>query len=802
MTDDQACPSQDELIEFAEGRALPEVIERIRTHLAQCLRCRDAIAALEDGPLSTTRRAPADSKFHEPTQDDVGATRSFLVDENFDLRLLEDSHEPGALGRLGRYEIFGVLGRGGYGVVLKGKDATLRRLVAIKIMGRGLAGSSQARRRFIREARAAAAINHPNVVTIHSVEEHDGTPFLVMELVAGKSLREFIRATPNPDFMDVLRIGAQIAQGLAAAHAQGIIHRDVKPGNIMLEDGVLRVKITDFGLARVTLENGDHTTAHFGAGTPAYMAPEQVRGDKIDTRADLFGLGCVLHAMLSGHSPFHGRTSLEMAQRIVEFDPPNLTDQNHAVPRFLGDVIERLLQKDPEKRFQSAAEVADVLNRHLTILNATPTDEIPDVLRAGLRQKTTPRARRPLIIAAALALLMTIIGFVAGFPPWQRTGQGPAGGAGDRASAAKSGSVTNPIAENSLEVTVARDGSGGFRSIQEGLRHVLPGGTVFVQDDAVYDEPVILRDRAKFEGVRLVARRRAVLQSSSPGAVVRLQGVPGVVVRGFRIVAPQAQHAIEITGACAGMEVGDIEVERTENADGADHALAAIYLHRGARGDTDRPIRLDELEIQATVVGVVVEDDLPEHAAEVPRDIVLESSRVVGRGDRSATLVALLLGSRNVNLRRNLMANGVCALSISTREKRMPQNWHFTHNTCYHLSSFAIWTGPGERPPSFSVTDNLLVDVRFVADQLLEAASRPQASQSFGNNCWVSPPTDTGQQLNRLATLVDSLPLLSTDASHADFLKPDVTRLSPGQTLNPFPGRHDLSDLERNSSTP
>ena len=219
----------------------------------------------------------------------------------------------------------------------------------IKILEQGYAGSAKSRRRFNREARAAAAINHPNVVTIHAIEEHEGMPFLVMELVVGKSLREWIRETPKREFMDILRIGAQVAQGLAAAHAQGVIHRDVKPANIMLESGVPRVKITDFGLARVAIENVDMTSRQIAVGTPAYMAPEQFRGEAIDARTDLFALGCVLYAMCVGHSPFHGRTVVEIALLVNTFQPPNLADQDPTVPRFLGDMIARLIEKDPNK---------------------------------------------------------------------------------------------------------------------------------------------------------------------------------------------------------------------------------------------------------------------------------------------------------------------------------------------------------------------------------------------------------------------------------------------------------------------
>ncbi len=390
----------------------------------------------------------------------------------------------------------------------------------------------------MREARAAAAINHPNVVTIHAIEEHDGMPFIVMELVAGKSLREWIRDTPRREFMDILRIGAQIAQGLAAAHAQGVIHRDVKPANIMLEGGVPRVKITDFGLARVAIDNVELTSRQIMVGTPAYMAPEQFRGDEIDARTDVFALGCVLYAMCAGHSPFHGRTVVEIAQLVNTFDPPNLADQDATIPRFLGDLIVRLLEKDRRQRYQSAAEVADVLSRHLTTFNAAPTDEIPRLLRQGMGHKAPPKRRlRQIISVAAVAGLAAAIGFVASNRSDEHSGGGPSNHGRpastpatgkqpqsdvENAVTASTGGATTgatpvvvpaPI-EKSASVTVAADGSGDFRSITDALAHVLPGGKVLVLDDAEYAEPVVVRDPHAFSGVHLISQRQ---QSAVPG---------------------------------------------------------------------------------------------------------------------------------------------------------------------------------------------------------------------------------------------------------------------------------------------
>ena len=176
----------------------------------------------------------------EVQSDDFTMDRDAEISADLDLSIFDPPRIASSLGRLGKYDVIEVVGHGGMGIVVRGLDPDLGRTVAIKVLNRQLAASATARRRFLREGKAAAAVNHPNVLTIHSVEEHRGTPFLVMEFVAGKSLKEYIAARGKLDPQETLRLGTQIALGLAAAHAQGVIHRDVKPGNVMLHDGATR----------------------------------------------------------------------------------------------------------------------------------------------------------------------------------------------------------------------------------------------------------------------------------------------------------------------------------------------------------------------------------------------------------------------------------------------------------------------------------------------------------------------------------------------------------------------------------
>lgn len=275
---------------------------------------------------------------------------------------LAPSSKPGSLGRLGHYEVLEVLGKGAFGTVMKAFDEKLHRMVAIKVMSLELAATSPARKRFLREARASAAIRHENVVASHAVEEQP-IPYLVMEYIPGKTLADALAGEGPLELVDSLRLGQQIAAGLAAAHSQGLVHRDIKPANILLEAGhEWKVKITDFGLAR-TADDASVTQSGTIAGTPMYMSPEQAHSGDIDHRSDLFSLGSVLYQMVSGRPPFRASSTLAVLKRVAEDTPRPLQEIIPEVPDWLVAIIAKLHAKKPEARFQSAQEVADLLTR-------------------------------------------------------------------------------------------------------------------------------------------------------------------------------------------------------------------------------------------------------------------------------------------------------------------------------------------------------------------------------------------------------------------------------------------------------
>ena len=270
---------------------------------------------------------------------------------------------------LQHYRIVGKLGEGGMGQVYAAEDTKLQRRVALKLLPSDMAADPERLQRFQREARAIAALNHPNVVTIYSVEETDGVQFLTMELVEGKTLGDLIPPDGLP-LEELLRLALPLVDAVAAAHQQGIIHRDLKPANVMLAgDG--RVKVLDFGLAKLKpdvstttttrLETHSLTSAHAIVGTAAYMSPEQAEGRPVDHRSDIFSLGVVLYEMASGRRPFGGDTVFSLISSIIKDTPARLSDVKRSVPPALDRIVTKALAKDPAERYQSARELHDAL---------------------------------------------------------------------------------------------------------------------------------------------------------------------------------------------------------------------------------------------------------------------------------------------------------------------------------------------------------------------------------------------------------------------------------------------------------
>jgi serine/threonine protein kinase len=309
--------------------------------------------------------------------------------------------------KLGPYDVGPLLGAGGMGEVHRARDTRLARDVAIKILPDSFACDPDRLRRFKQEAQAVAALNHPNILAIYDVGDYNGCPFLVSELLDGKSLREVLKQGPLSQ-RKVIDYGVQIAQGLAAAHEKGIVHRDLKPENLFITRDD-RIKILDFGLAKLAAAHGAAAAATFTGeqtsvgtvmGTASYMAPEQVRGEPADARSDIFAFGAVLFEMMSGQQAFSGDTTAETMTAVLKEDPPELPDvQQHRVSPAMDRIVRRCLEKDPQQRFQSARD----LSFALSALSGSDSSSVLSTTTFG-----PPRLRRALWIAVPMALIAIV----------------------------------------------------------------------------------------------------------------------------------------------------------------------------------------------------------------------------------------------------------------------------------------------------------------------------------------------------------------------------------------------------------
>ncbi len=441
------CPTETELVDLLEGNLVDPKLSSFAEHLEHCTDCQKRASRVPNGGVFAKSLQGCNFPFERianqaprplvdwikriPMLDSVaGISRA---SDRGDAQAVLDSVRfsadptPGGLGKLGHYRILKMLGSGGMGSVFLAEDTRLHRHVAVKVMLPKIAADPTSRQRFLREARAAASLRSEHIVTVYQVDEENETPYLAMELLEGNSLEEVILTQPQLSVELIIQVAIGVAKGLAYAHEKGLIHRDIKPANIWIDgeqDGLPKVKILDFGLARLQVDDTHLTHVTAIVGTPAFMAPEQARGDKsADARADLFSLGCVLYYLCTGEVPFKAESTLGTLMALAVSTPKSPHERNAAIPVKLSRLTMQLLEKDPAQRPQTAHDVLAILQQLRREWETgvaeivLPTSQEQNVLA---NERTSRRNPLSFVATAVVAAVGAVIAIVSLFvvPAW------------------------------------------------------------------------------------------------------------------------------------------------------------------------------------------------------------------------------------------------------------------------------------------------------------------------------------------------------------------------------------------------
>ncbi len=435
--------------------------------------------------------------------------------------------------RFGPYEIQSRLGTGGMSVVFTAHDHVLDRQVAVKFLSAELENSKTARQRFLREAKSAAAVENDFIVPIYSADEVDGYPFLVMSLIEGQSLQQRIDAPTPLSIEQTIRIGIQITKGLEAFHSRGLVHRDLKPSNILLQKPDNRVRITDFGLAKCA-DDSQLTKSGTVLGTPNYMSPEQAMGQRVDFRSDIYGLGAVLYACVTGRAPFEGPTSLQILNQLRERPPHCILNLKPETPHWLVDIIEKLMAREPDSRYQNAGEIIEALSHHSNN-TASPS---PSPSRSLSSSPTALLSKHPILIAACI--LMLVIG--ASYLLWTDT---EAPNLVETIQEPIQDSGIGPADHADFRITIKTgDATRAFPTLQEAVAEATTGAIIEIQGDGTHEIKSTITTNGKQLTIRSLPGSAPILAISNNEIVSGLVTDTDLVLEGltFRLIPQNANE--------------------------------------------------------------------------------------------------------------------------------------------------------------------------------------------------------------------------------------------------------------------
>jgi len=496
---------------------------------------------------------------------------------------------------IGRYEIVSELGRGGMGVVYKAWEDSLQRFVAIKMLGDQLTHDEIVVQRFLREAKAVADLNHPNIVQVFTVDTHEGRPYFAMEYVEGESLTELIQTAKRVDPKRAVKLLKETAAGLAAAHAKGVVHRDIKPDNIMLTKHG-GVKVVDFGVAKIDDPDSKLTATGMAVGTPNYISPEVCLGKDVDARSDLFSLGIVFYEMLAGESPFQADSPIAMMTAVVNSEVPDITTLNSAVDEDVRLILGQMLQKNPAKRYQGCQQLVEDLESYIAgqppahaiaaVNDATMQMAVP----AGITSKTTQSAPIPGAqaktnkgagkadkgIGNARWVLAFLVLFSASAGAWYYYQDQPAG-AQPMASSGNSSEVEAIASEGVLE------------QAQDSLADP-PVEVVATQPEQASPEPIVIASLPTTSPViaaipvapqRVGPPKVVVIASGDPAVATMVESVleSALIAADFTVMDEQFFEGLNL----GGLNVDLARLGRNVQDNGADILVFADIRHAGER---------------------------------------------------------------------------------------------------------------------------------------------------------------------------------------------------------------------------